>query len=185
MARAVEVVRVVEMVRLVEVIRVVEVVYRHEENLGVKGPKNKNKNNKDVGLPMTMPQAAGKKSGPIISLFCILFKACLFNLTFYKGSHSKGLKLRALHVHQRKTKHFIAKLLAQPFMVLQAFLKSMLFLLSCVWCAKSNDVRILAFAKPCLYFVYVSHSLNNKNTVLTGFSNQLSSLGFRLLKLVS
>ena len=59
MARAVEVVRVVEMVRLVEVIRVVEVVYRHEENLGVKGPKNKNK--KDVGLPMTMPQAAGKK----------------------------------------------------------------------------------------------------------------------------
>ena len=50
-------VRVVEVVRLVEVIRVVEVVYRYEENLGVKGPKNKNK---DVGLPMTMPQAAGK-----------------------------------------------------------------------------------------------------------------------------
>ena len=58
MARAVEVVRVVEMVRLVEVIRVVEVVYRHEENLGIKGPKNNN--NKDVGLLMTMPQAAGK-----------------------------------------------------------------------------------------------------------------------------
>ena len=55
------VVGVVEMVRLVEVNRVVEVVYRHEENLGVKGP-NKNNNNKDVGLPMTMPQAAGKKS---------------------------------------------------------------------------------------------------------------------------
>ena len=55
----------------------------------------------------------------------ILFKACLFNLTFYKGSHSKGLKQRALHVHQRKTKHFIAKLFAQPFMVLQTFLKSM------------------------------------------------------------
>ena len=56
------VVGVVEMVRLVEVNRVVEVVYRHEENLGVKGPnKNKNNNNKDVGLPMTMPQAAGKK----------------------------------------------------------------------------------------------------------------------------
>ena len=49
------------MVRLVEVIRVVEVVYRYEENLGVKGPNKKN-NNKDVGLPMTMPQAAGKKS---------------------------------------------------------------------------------------------------------------------------
>ena len=47
------------MARVVEVIRVVEVVYRcGEENLGVKGPKN---NNKDVGLPMTMPQAAGKK----------------------------------------------------------------------------------------------------------------------------
>ena len=29
-------------------------------------------------------------------------------------------------MHQRKTKHFIAKFLAQPFMVLQAFLKSML-----------------------------------------------------------
>ena len=29
-------------------------------------------------------------------------------------------------MHQRKTKHFIAKLLAQPFMVLQVFLKSML-----------------------------------------------------------
>ena len=41
------------------VIRVVEVVYKHEENLGVKGPNKKNK--KDVGLPMTMPQAAGKK----------------------------------------------------------------------------------------------------------------------------
>ena len=56
----VRVVGVVRVVRLVEVIRVVEVVYRHEENLGVKGPKNKNK--KDVGLPMTMPQAAGKNN---------------------------------------------------------------------------------------------------------------------------
>ena len=45
---------------MVEVIRVVEVVYRYEENLGVKGPNNNN--NKDVGLPMTMPQAAGKKN---------------------------------------------------------------------------------------------------------------------------
>ena len=61
MARAVEVVRVVEVVKLVEVIRVVEVVYRHEENFGVKGPNKKNK--KDVGLPMTMPQAAGKNKG--------------------------------------------------------------------------------------------------------------------------
>ena len=57
--RMVEVVEVVEVVVVVEVVRVVEVVYRCEENLGVKGPNNKNKN-KDVGLPMTMPQAAGK-----------------------------------------------------------------------------------------------------------------------------
>ena len=49
MARAVEVVRVVEVVKLVEVIRVVEVVYRYEENLGVKGPKNKNKNDAASG----------------------------------------------------------------------------------------------------------------------------------------
>ena len=49
----VEVVRVVE---VVEVIRVVEVVYRCAENLGVKGPNK----NKDVGLPMTLPQAAGQ-----------------------------------------------------------------------------------------------------------------------------
>ena len=55
----------------------------------------------------------------------ILFKACLFNLTFYKGSHSKWLKSRALYVHQIKTKHFIEKDFAQPFMVLQTFSKSM------------------------------------------------------------
>ena len=54
---------VLGVVGVVEVNRVVEVVYRHEENLGVKGP-NKNNNNKDVGLPMTMPQAAGKKYLP-------------------------------------------------------------------------------------------------------------------------
>ena len=53
--RVVEVVREVKVVRLVEVVRVVEVVYRCEENLGVKGPNKK----KDVGLPMTMLQAAG------------------------------------------------------------------------------------------------------------------------------
>ena len=46
---------------------------------------------------------------------CILCEACLFDLTFYKDSHSKRLKQRALHVHQRKTKHIIAKLFAQPF----------------------------------------------------------------------
>ena len=57
----VEVIRVVEVVRVVEVIRMVEmirVVYRYEENLGVKGPRKK-KNNNNVGLRMTMPQAAG------------------------------------------------------------------------------------------------------------------------------
>ena len=51
---------------------------------------------------------------PNEGVFCIHFKACLFNLTFHKGSHSKGLKQRALHVHQTKTKHFIAELFAYP-----------------------------------------------------------------------
>ena len=56
----VEMIRVVEevkVIREVEVIRMVEVVHRNEENLGVKGPNKKN----NVGLRMTMPQAAGKK----------------------------------------------------------------------------------------------------------------------------
>ena len=44
----------------------------------------------------------------------IQIEACLFNPTFYKVSHSKGPKQRALHVHQTKTKHFIAKLFAHP-----------------------------------------------------------------------
>ena len=48
-------------------------------------------------------------------------KAWLFKRPFYKGSHSKGIKGRALHVHQRKTKHFIAKLLAQPYRLLHTF----------------------------------------------------------------
>jgi len=42
----------------------------------------------------------------------IQIEACLFNPTFYKRSHSKGP--RALHAHQTKTKHFIAKLFAPP-----------------------------------------------------------------------
>ena len=48
---------------MVEVISMVEVVYRYEEILGVKGPNFKSKSNskKDVGLRLTMPQAAGKK----------------------------------------------------------------------------------------------------------------------------
>ena len=48
-------------------------------------------------------------------------EACLFKHPFYRGSHSKGIKERALHVHQRKTKHFIAKLFAQPYMLLNTF----------------------------------------------------------------
>ena len=40
----------------------------NEENLGVKGPK------KDVGLPMTMPQAAGKnQTSPSCQKFCANF----------------------------------------------------------------------------------------------------------------
>ena len=44
----------------------------------------------------------------------IRIEARLFNEYFYKASHSKVVKERALHVHQTKTKHFIAKLFAQP-----------------------------------------------------------------------
>ena len=55
----VKVVGVVWVVEVIRKVRVVEVVYRCEENLRVKGPKSNN--NKDVGLRMTMPQAAGKK----------------------------------------------------------------------------------------------------------------------------
>ena len=44
----------------------------------------------------------------------IQIEACLFNPTFYRRSHSKGPKERALHVHQTKTKHFITNLVAQP-----------------------------------------------------------------------
>ena len=48
------------MVEVVGVVGVVGVVYRYEENFGVKGPKSNKSNKKDVCLPMTMPQAAGK-----------------------------------------------------------------------------------------------------------------------------
>ena len=54
-------------------------------------------------------------------LTCTSIEACLFKHPFYRGSHSKGIKERALHVHQRKTKHFIAKLFAQPYMLLNTF----------------------------------------------------------------
>ena len=48
-------------------------------------------------------------------------EACLFKHPFYKRGQSKGIKQRALHVHRRKTKHFIAKLFAQPYKLLQTF----------------------------------------------------------------
>ena len=86
-------VRVVGVVRLVEVIRVVEVVYRYEENLGVKGPKNKN--NKDVGFPMTMPQAAGKNI-----LYGKLYSIAAF---FYALSLWLCPKSMALYCHRQKT----------------------------------------------------------------------------------
>ena len=47
--------------------------------------------------------------------------ACLFHLTFYKGSPSKGTKQRSLLLNQRKTKHFIVKLFAPPFTLLHTF----------------------------------------------------------------
>ena len=45
-------------------------------------------------------------------------EACLFKHPFYTRGQSKGIKQRALHVHRRKTKHFIAKLFPQPFTLL-------------------------------------------------------------------
>ena len=45
---------------------------------------------------------------------------CL-SIPFIKEGTQKGSRERALHVHQRKTKHFIAKLLAQPYGLLHTF----------------------------------------------------------------
>ena len=53
------------MIRMVEGIRV---VYRYEENLEVKDLKIP----KAVGLRMTMPQAAGKKTNFFIKILCFL-----------------------------------------------------------------------------------------------------------------
>ena len=39
----------------------------------------------------------------------ILFKACLFNLTFHKGSHSKGLKQKSTACASKKNKTFHRK----------------------------------------------------------------------------
>ena len=45
---------------------------------------------------------------------------CL-SIPFIKEATRKGSRERALRVHQRKTKHFIAKLLAQPYRLLHTF----------------------------------------------------------------
>ena len=58
-------------------------------------------------------------------------EAGLFKHPFCKGSHSKGIKKRALHVQaSKKTKHFIAKLLAQPYRLLHTFSILVLLLFS-------------------------------------------------------
>ena len=41
--------------------------------------------------------------------YVILFKACLFNLTFHKGSHSKGQKLKSTACSSKKNKTFHRK----------------------------------------------------------------------------
>ena len=45
----------------------------------------------------------------------ILFKACLFNLTFYKGSHSKGLKQKSTACASKKNKTFHRKVFGATF----------------------------------------------------------------------
>ena len=45
----------------------------------------------------------------------ILFKACLFNLTFYKGSHSKGLKQKSTACASKKNKTFHRKAFSATF----------------------------------------------------------------------
>ena len=67
-------------------------------------------------LPAARLGTLGKTKTPVTSI-----EACLFKHPFYKRGQSKGIKQRALHVHRRKTKHFIAKLFAQPYKLLQTF----------------------------------------------------------------
>ena len=49
-------------------------------------------------------------------------KQCHLPYVFHKKGHPKNEQQRALHVYQRKTKHFIAKLFSQPFPLLHTFL---------------------------------------------------------------
>ena len=55
-----------------------------------------------------------KRSSPW-PLVSILFKACLFNLTFYKGSHSKGLKQKSTACASKKNKTFHRKAFSATF----------------------------------------------------------------------
>ena len=76
--------------------------------------------------------------------FLTSIEACLFKHPFYKRGQSKGIKQRALHVHRRKTKHFISKLFAQPCKLLQTF--SILVLRSST-CSKRPE-RPSPFQRP-------------------------------------
>ena len=71
--RVVEVVREVEVIRAVRVVEVIRVVYGYEEIWEVKGPNK----NKDIGLRMTMPQAAGKNLAYFSKLEGINSNRCL------------------------------------------------------------------------------------------------------------
>ena len=53
--------------------------------------------------------------GSKISHLFILFKACLFNLTFHKGSHSKGLKQKSTACASKKNKTFHRKVFCATF----------------------------------------------------------------------
>ena len=50
----------------------------------------------------------------------VLKQCCLPNV-FHKKKHPKYEQQRALHVHQRKTKNFIANRYLQPFLLLHTF----------------------------------------------------------------
>ena len=52
-------------------------------------------------------------SGLATNTKSILFKACLFNLTFHKGSHSKGLKQKS--TASKKNKIFHSKVFCAAF----------------------------------------------------------------------
>ena len=68
-----------------------------------------------LSLLVSSSEGLGSSTGYVLHWTgTIQIEAWLFSIPFYRRSHSKEAKQRALHVHQRKTKHFIAKLSAQP-----------------------------------------------------------------------